>query len=92
MTRVKRALVVANKMDNEQARQKLGSLVSGCGSRFTVIKVSARHGDGLEQLRETLYQALDIVRVYTKPPGGKADLTEPSVVRRGLCTRTSPAT
>ena len=40
-------------------------------------------GDGLEQLREGIYKTLDIVRVYTKPPGGKADLTEPSVVRRG---------
>jgi hypothetical protein len=34
-------------------------------------------------LREGIYRALDVVRVYTKPPGGKADLTEPSVVRRG---------
>jgi hypothetical protein len=37
----------------------------------------------LEQLRETVYNALDVVRVYTKRPGGKADLAEPSVVRRG---------
>jgi ribosome-interacting GTPase 1 len=83
MTHVKRALVIANKVDCEETQQKLGSLVSGCGSRFPVVTVSARHGNGLEQLRETVYQALDIVRVYTKPPGGKADLTEPSVVRRG---------
>ena len=59
------------------------SLVSRCGGRFTVVPVSARRGDGLEQLREGIYKALDVVRVYTKPPGGKADLTEPSVVRRG---------
>lgn len=39
--------------------------------------------DGLEQLREGIYKALDVVRVYTKPPGEKVDLTEPSVVRRG---------
>ena len=38
---------------------------------------------GWSSCRETVYQALDVVRVYTKPPGGKADLTEPSVVRRG---------
>jgi ribosome-interacting GTPase 1 len=59
-----------------------------CWSRATAgdsrsFPVSAKRGDGLEQLREGIYKALDVVRVYTKPPGGKADLTEPSVVRRG---------
>lgn len=37
----------------------------------------------LEQLREAVYEALDIIRVHTEPPGGKANLTEPSVVSRG---------
>jgi hypothetical protein len=83
MTHVKRSLVIANKMDLEEARPRLESLVSRYGAAFPVIAVSAVRGDGLEQLRETVYKALDVVRVYTKPPGGKADLTEPSVVRRG---------
>jgi uncharacterized protein len=48
-----------------------------------VLAVSAGRGDGLEQSREAVYKALDIIRVYTNPPGGKANLTEPSVVRRG---------
>ncbi len=83
MTHVKRALVIANKMDSEDTRQKLDSLVSRYGGRFTIVPVSAGRGDGLEQLRETVYQALDVVRVYTKPPSGKVDITAPSVVRRG---------
>jgi len=83
MTHVKRALVVATKVDYEASRQGLDSLVSHCGGRFAVFPVSATHGDGLEHLRGAVYQALDVVRVYTKAPGGKADLTEPSVVRRG---------
>ena len=83
MTHAKRVLVIATKLDSENARQGLESLLSRCAGAFAVLAVSARRGDGLEQLRETVYQALDIIRVYTKPPGGKADLTEPSVVRRG---------
>ena len=83
MTHVKRVLVIANKMDHGEAPQRLESLFSRCAGRFPVLTVSARRGDGLEQLRETVYKALDIIRVYTKPPGGKADPTEPSVVRRG---------
>jgi hypothetical protein len=83
MTHAKRALVVANKTDSAASRQRLDSLVSHCGERFTVFPVSAAHGDGLEHLRVAVYEGLDIIRVYTKPPGGRADLTEPSVVRRG---------
>ena len=83
MTHVKKAMVVANKVDSGDVRGKPESLVSRYRGRFTVIPVSARRGDGLEQLREGVCKALDVVRVYTKPPGGKADLTEPSVVRRG---------
>lgn len=74
---------VANKVDSENAGSRPESLVSRYSGRFTVVPVSAKRGDGLEQLREGIYKTLDIVRVYTKPPGGKADLTEPSVVRRG---------
>jgi ribosome-interacting GTPase 1 len=74
---------VANKVGFGDVRAKPESLVSSCAGRFTVVLVSARRGDGLEQLRDGIYKALDVVRVHTKPPGGKADLTEPSVVRRG---------
>lgn len=83
MTHVKRALVVANKIDTENARQRQESLALRCRDMFPVLEVSAGRGYGLEQLREAVYKALDVIRVYTKPPGGKADLSEPSVVRRG---------
>jgi ribosome-interacting GTPase 1 len=83
MTHVKRALVIANKIDSENAGSRPEWLASDCAGRFPVLMVSARRGDGLEPLRETVYKALNVIRVYTKPPGGKADLTEPSVVRKG---------
>jgi len=67
MTHVKRALVIANKMDSEETQQRLESLFSHCAGRFPVLTVFCRRGDGLEQLRETVYKALDIIRVYTKP-------------------------
>ncbi len=44
---------------------------------FPVITVSAATRAGLEQLRAEVFQALNIVRVYTKLPGKPPDLTEP---------------
>lgn len=83
MTHVKRALVIANKADSPDARRSLEALISRCGGAWPVLAVSAVRGDGLEQFRETVFRALDVVRVYTRPPGGKENLSEPSVVRRG---------
>lgn len=74
---------VAKRVGFGDVRAKPEPLVSSCAGRFTVVPVSPKRGDGLEQLREGVYKSLDIVRVYTKPPGEKADLTESSVVMRG---------
>ena len=48
-----------------------------------MLRVSAKGGYGLGQLGQAIYDALDVIRVYTKAPGRQADLNEPVVVRRG---------
>jgi uncharacterized protein len=45
--------------------------------------VSASTGEGLEGLRRAAFELLELVRVYTKAPGKKADLAAPYVVKRG---------
>jgi len=37
----------------------------------------------LEELKLKIYQMLDIIRVYTKAPGQKPDLSDPVVLKRG---------
>ena len=41
------------------------------------LSVSGNGGGGLDALRAAVFEALDIVRVYTKLPGHKPDMTEP---------------
>ncbi len=50
---------------------------------FPVITVSTKTGNGLEQLREEVFRALRIVRIYTKLPGKPPDLTEPYTLPEG---------
>ena len=38
---------------------------------------------GLEDLKRAIFTRLDILRVYTKAPGKKADYTAPYVLKRG---------
>lgn len=48
------------------------------------IEVSATRGDQLEQLKQRIYESLDVVRVYTKMPSRReADFEKPFTVRRG---------
>ena len=47
------------------------------------MAVSARTGAGLEALARWLFQALEVVRVYTKAPGRPPDFGQPFTVRRG---------
>jgi len=79
----KKILLIGNKNDLESSTSNWKRLDSQYGTLFPMISVSAREGIGLEELKETIYQALGIFRVYTKTQGGKADLTEPVILKRG---------
>lgn len=76
--------LVANKLDVADAPLRLELLRDLCPLGFPEYPVSAAHGMGLEDLRNAIYAAMDVVRVYTKLPSSKeADLDRPFTVRRG---------
>jgi len=50
---------------------------------FPVIVVSPVDGTGLDALREQVFEALNVIRVYTKLPGKPADMVEPYVLPAG---------
>jgi hypothetical protein len=51
--------------------------------RVAVAAVSAREGDGLEEMTRRIFELLNIIRVYTKSPGKKADFEDPVILKRG---------
>lgn len=80
---VKPTLVVANKLDSPSADENLELLEELLGDEFTIVQVSAGMGVGLDKMKEELYRLLDVVRIYSKIPGKKADMEKPFIVRRG---------
>jgi ribosome-interacting GTPase 1 len=79
-----RTLLVPNKIDAPGADERLALLHEFCSWKFPEYVISAEHGTGLESLRTAIYQALDVVRVYTKLPNRKEpDYTRPFTIRRG---------
>lgn len=79
----KRALIVANKSDIEGAIFNYQRLLQENIDSFPIISVSAKRGDGLDELKEKVFMALDIIRVYTKAPGEEPDLNEPLILKKG---------
>ncbi|MEN6451596.1 MAG: GTPase [Thermoguttaceae bacterium] len=76
--------LVPNKIDAEGAAERLELLHELIPLGFTEYVVSAKHGTGLETLREAIYRSLDVVRVYSKLPAAKeADRQRPFTLRRG---------
>jgi len=78
-----KALIVGNKLDLPTASENYLALKNKYEGQLPIIAVSAREGVGLEELRRKIYQVLDIIRVYTKTPGRKPDLTDPIILDRG---------
>lgn len=79
-----RAFLVPNKMDLEDAAVRLELLHELVPLDFPEYPISAEHGNGLEDLRNAIYHALDVVRVYSKLPSAKQpDLERPFTFRRG---------
>ena len=76
--------LVPNKIDLPEAAARLELLHDLCPLDFTEYCVSAKEGTGLEALREAVYRAMDVLRVYTKLPAAKQpDFDRPFTVRRG---------
>jgi ribosome-interacting GTPase 1 len=76
-------VLIANKSDLDPDPEEVKVLEELLGLRYPALTVSAETGDGLDQLGPFLFEALQIVRVYTKTPGKKADDDKPFTVRRG---------
>lgn len=78
------AFVVLNKIDLPGTDDRLALLKEFCPLDFREFRISAEHGTGLEDLRNAIFQSLDVVRVYTKLPTKKeADFDKPFTVKRG---------
>jgi len=79
----RKMLIVGNKNELAGSNENWERLRSQYARLFPLVSISAREGGGLEEFKTAVYQALNIVRVYTKTPGSKADLTDPMILEKG---------
>ncbi|RLI62577.1 MAG: GTP-binding protein [Candidatus Thorarchaeota archaeon] len=66
-----RAMIIATKGDAPRSRERFEELVQKYGNRFDIVPVSALRGENLDEMKRAIFEHLDILRVYTRAPGGK---------------------
>ena len=79
----KKNLLIGTKSDLDQGLESFQILRELYGSRFATLAVSSKTGENLSYFKTRVYQLLGILRVYSKPPGKKADLNDPFILKQG---------
>jgi ribosome-interacting GTPase 1 len=72
----KKAFYICTKVDIAKTGA-LETLKNSCKKSFEFIEISSLTGAGLEKLSAKFFELLGIIRIYAKPPGKPADMTEP---------------
>jgi len=78
-----KTIIAGNKDDLPQALENFHQLSDKFGQDFQILSFSVQKREGLENFKTKVFQALEILRVYTKEPGKKPDLEQPYVLKHG---------
>ena len=76
-------LVVINKCDDESFVEDLQLFQELSECDWPTVAISSSSGYLLDELQQKIFDELNIIRVYSKPPGKPPDHTAPFVLRKG---------
>ncbi len=76
-------LVLLNKDDDETSDENVAIFRELVEEHWPLAAVSAKTGRKLDRLKQTIFERLEIIRVYSKAPGKKPDLADPFTLKKG---------
>jgi len=77
------AVIIANKLDTKEAKKNFIQLKEFVAGRIPIVAVSCEKKEGLENIGKVLFEALDLIRIYTKEPGVRKPSNRPFTLPRG---------
>lgn len=78
-----RVMVLASKADLPESADNMQIMKELGPGGIELLPVSNKTGLGLEDLREKIFQSLEVIRIYTKIPGKEPDMKTPFILKRG---------
>ena len=79
----KKTVILGNKSDLPLFETNLSILKESYGGKLPIFHISAEEKANLEELKRYIFDTLQILRVYTKTPGKKADYEDPVIMKIG---------
>jgi len=79
----KPSILLANKVDTEGPKNELERLKACNRGRMRILATSCKTGEGLAELGASLFEMLEIVRIYTKEPSQREPSKDAIVLRKG---------
>jgi small GTP-binding protein len=81
-------LVVVNKTDDESWDEEFEVFQELLADEWPLVPVSVATGRNLAGLKQAVFERLEIIRVYSKPPGEEPDRNAPFVLKQGSTIET----
>ena len=78
------SLVVVNKYDSEEYQEHYQIFKELLNLDYPMVPVSVKTGHNIDALKQTVFEILGVIRVYSKAPGKEADKSAPFVVEKGI--------
>lgn len=75
--------VLVNKNDDEDTDEDFEIFRELIEGDWSLIPLSAKTGRNLEDLKRTVFECLDVIRVYSKAPGKEPDYNAPFILTKG---------
>jgi small GTP-binding protein len=76
-------LVLCNKNDDETSDENYQIFCQLMETEWPCIPISVTTGRRIEEMQERIFETLEIVRIFSKPPGKEPDMTAPFVMKKG---------
>jgi ribosome-interacting GTPase 1 len=76
-------LVLVNKHDNEELDEDFEVFCVLLEKDWPLISMSATTGRHLDKFKNMIFEKLEIIRVYSKPPGKDPEMSAPFVLKKG---------
>jgi ribosome-interacting GTPase 1 len=77
------SIIVANKTDAPKASQGLKKLEMLVGNQISIVPISCRTMEGVGRLGPEIFNALEIIRVYSKEPSKRQPSPRPFILKKG---------
>lgn len=76
-------IVVVNKVDNQSMEEDFDVLCELMGEDCQMLPISVESSFNIDLLKQTIFDKLEIMRVYSKVPGKDPDMNIPFVMKKG---------